>query len=480
MFERIISFQAHYRPTALAFSTPQGGASFAALEADANRVARCLQPLAPPGLRVAVQIASPGLHWVALLALARLGCVSASLPRVGERPEAELLSILKPDLLLTDGAEPSKAPSVLHLSPDWIQQTFAAAPEPLEPYRFKPDEPVRIVLSSGTTGAPKKMLMTRRMVDERIKTGALSQFAHKRMHSAVGMDTETGFRAALVAWATGSPVLYPGAGFRWPDFLRTERPQAMVLVPAQLDAILTSLPSDFAPIPDLSLILVSGAPSQALYRRTREQLTSNIFVTYGSTEAGLAAQASPALMERGEVLTGIIAPSAKVEVVDDQDQALPTGAMGRVRVRTDEMVEGYLDDELLTRTFFKDGWFYPGDLGALGADGRLIVHGRETEVLDLGGLRISPSAIEDVLLGRPGVGDAAAFSTLDGAGVPQARAAVVCKPDCDLAAAGADLQRAFPQFEIGLIKMDRIPRSERGKVQRDILRVHSGSVPTAL
>ena len=477
MFENIISFQARYRPEAIALALPRSEVSFGLFDADVNRLARRLQPLTAASMRVAVQVTSPGLHWVALLALARLGCVSASLPRVGERPEADLLALLRPDLLLTDRSD---APaSALHLSPSWIQETFEGPAESVESHRFEPDDPVRLVLSSGTTGTPKKMLITRRMVDERIRTGGLSQFAHRRLHSAVGLDTETGFRAPFVAWATGSPVLYPDAGFRWSDFLLGSRPQAIVLVPAQLDAILASLPQDFAPQPNLNLILVSGAPPSALYQRARTRLTPNIFVTYGSTEAGLACQASPWLMERGEALTGIISPSAEVEVVDDRDRALPLGAAGRVRVRTDEMVDGYLDDEALTRTYFKDGWFYPGDLGAISAGGRLSVHGRETEVLDLGGLRIAPSAIEEVLLACPGVHDAAAFAVSDGDGMQQARAGVVCTPACDLGAASAALRRALPQFEVELVTMAAIPRSERGKIQRDVLCNELRSWPVA-
>ncbi len=61
-------------------------------------------------------------------------------------------------------------------------------------------------------------------------------------------------------------------------------------------------------------------------------------------------------------------------MVDEADRPLPPGATGRVRVRTEEMVQGYLDDEGLTAAFFRDGWFYPGDLGALGAAGRLTLH----------------------------------------------------------------------------------------------------------
>ena len=468
MFEQIITFQARYRPEAIAISTPEASVTFAGLDADVDRMAQRLRPLVPARGHVAVQAASPGLHWVILLALARLGCVSTSLPPVGERSEAELLGILQPDFLVTDRQDDSNGCPTLQMRPEWIAETFQAAVQPVAPHVFGPEDPVRIVMSSGTTGAPKKMLLTRRMVDARIKTGGLSQMAHRHLHSVVGLDTETGFRAALVAWATGSPVLYPQAGFRWADFLLGSRPQVLVLVPAQLDMILSSLPTGFPRQRELSLVVISGSPSPALYERTCRQLTSEVFVVYGSTEAGLACQASPWLLQKGEAMTGIVSPSAEVEIVDAAGGSLPCGASGRIRVRTEEMVGGYLDDEALTQTFFKDGWFYPGDLGALSGAGQLTVHGRETEILELGGLRIAPSVIEAILLSCPGVRDAAAFS-IDVGGVQQPRAAIVCGPDCDIKVVGGRLASALPQFEVPLFAVEQVPRSDRSKVQRDKL-----------
>jgi acyl-coenzyme A synthetase/AMP-(fatty) acid ligase len=197
MFEKIVDFQAQYRPNEVAISTPVGDATFRQLYADVNRMARRLRPIVPARGVIAVQAGNPGLHWVILLALARLGCVSASLPTVGERPEAELLGILTPEFLLTDRDPPQTIVPSFHLSPDWIEETFQASAEPLEPHAFAPDDPVRIVLSSGTTGTPKKMAFTMKVVDERIKVGGMSQLAQRRLHVAVGLDTETGFRSPL-------------------------------------------------------------------------------------------------------------------------------------------------------------------------------------------------------------------------------------------------------------------------------------------
>ena len=78
--------------------------------------------------------------------------------------------------------------------------------------------------------------------------------------------------------------------------------------------------------------------------------------------------------------------------------------------------------------------------------------------------------IEDILLAAPGVRDAAAFSVANAEGVHQARGAVVNEPGCDLEAVRARLRAALPQFDVPLVVLGHIPRSERGKIDREAVR----------
>ena len=303
-----------------------------------------------------------------------------------------------------------------------------------------------------------------------MRTGGLSHIAHRRLHAAIGIDTEVAYRAALVTWATGLPVLYPEPGFHWAEFIHRSQPQVLVLVPAQLAAILSVLPVEFPLQKAMSLIVVSGSLSTALLEKTKAKLTPNVYVTYGSTEVGLVTLASPGLLGLEDGLTGVVIPAAKVQVVDGAGDPVSWGSPGHVRLRTDEMVSEYLDDAESTRRCFRDGWFYPGDIGAISATGKLTLYGRETEIMELGGARIAPKVIEDVILGCVGVQDAAAYSLAIGDdGVHKPYAAVVCEPTCDFEQVHAELRRALPQLSIELVCIDAIPRSRRGKVDRNAL-----------
>jgi long-chain acyl-CoA synthetase len=133
------------------------------------------------------------------------------------------------------------------------------------------------------------------------------------------------------------------------------------------------------------------------------------------------------------------------------------------------MAQEYIGDPVASRAF-RDGWFYPGDLLARDESGRLSFHGRADDVINLNGIKILPSAIEDALSSHPDVIDVAAFavrSNLHGA-IPVAAIA--------LAKSATDREPGhfvdFCRPILGLrgprrvIVLDRLPRNEDGKLQR--------------
>jgi len=86
---------------------------------------------------------------------------------------------------------------------------------------------------------------------------------------------------------------------------------------------------------------------------------------------------------------------------------LPTGGVGSLGFRAPWIPERYVDNEKATAEHFHDGWFYPGDVGAIDADGRVSLHGRSDDVINFGGVKLQPESIEAVLAEHPDVEDAA-------------------------------------------------------------------------
>jgi acyl-coenzyme A synthetase/AMP-(fatty) acid ligase len=185
-------------------------------------------------------------------------------------------------------------------------------------------------------------------------------------------------------------------------------------------------------------------------------LSDRLVFGYGSTETGLTAIGPANLVDGVPGAAGYKVPWADMQIVGEDHQPLPVGAIGRVRVRSDEMVTGYMDGDAISGAgSFHDGWFYPGDMGPIKADGLFVLEGRSDDVLNVGGVKISAWTVEEKLMDEAGVREAAAC-TLEIGGVPHLVAAVV--GDADLAALGRIKLRAWRTW--------RHPRRAGGRRRR--------------
>lgn len=203
----------------------------------------------------------------------------------------------------------------------------------------------------------------------------------------------------------------------------------------------------------------------------RARLCNHAISIYGSTEMGRITNAEPGDLERDEGSVGVPMPFVTVEVVDDGGRSLADGKDGVIRVKTDELAV-YVDETgRAVPMAAADGWFYPGDVGHFEADGRLIITGRTTEVLNRGGVVVAPEAIEEVLRDFPGVEDVAVVGVPTDSGIDEIWAAIVPSAQVDaqglLQAARLRLSERAPDrlFQVG-----RLPRAESGKVMRNALR----------
>ena len=89
------------------------------------------------------------------------------------------------------------------------------------------------------------------------------------------------------------------------------------------------------------------------------------------------------------------------------------------------MVHDYLNNKQETDMFFKDGWFYPGDYGSINGKGEVVIAGRWTEVINLGGVKINQFLLDLFFLKYPNVKDAAVFSHQNEIGLDELIVAIV-------------------------------------------------------
>lgn len=124
---------------------------------------------------------------------------------------------------------------------------------------------------------------------------------------------------------------------------------------------------------------------------------------YGLSEASpvVAADLSDAINEIGCV--GHVLPGMQYEIRDEQGNALSDGIVGNLYVFGDNVMLGYYNDITTTERVLKNGWLNTGDRGYINPNGKIIIVGREKELIKHKGINIYPQEIENVILMDPAV-----------------------------------------------------------------------------
>jgi acyl-CoA synthetase (AMP-forming)/AMP-acid ligase II len=197
-------------------------------------------------------------------------------------------------------------------------------------------------------------------------------------------------------------------------------------------------------------------------------MCANLFATYGSTELSPTASAQAHRIARIKGAVGYLLPWVDAQAVDASDRPLKPGEEGLIRMRGHTCVTGYVGNPPGSELIFRDGWFYPGDIGRVTEDRLLIIAGREKAVINLGGDKVSPETIEAVLTSFSGVRDAAAFGRPNDLGVEEIWAAVVADGGLNVPALCAHCARQLPSefVPVQVLTVAAIPRNAMGRIDR--------------
>jgi len=210
-----------------------------------------------------------------------------------------------------------------------------------------------------------------------------------------------------------------------------------------------------------------SAPTQTQIKRVREHFNARIFNSYGSTELGFVSLHE---IVEGKIMGGNISPEVKLEIVDSENRKLNNGESGIVRYAKINMATEYYKSLDSTKEFFQDHFFYPGDSGFLDNLGRLHITGRTNEVMNLGGVKVSPNVVEEIALSVAGVEDAAAFPLTDKKGIKRLALAYVKSSGFNLVELEEKFKSELKAISVAkFVEVDEIPRNENGKIPRSNL-----------
>ena len=393
-------------------------------------------------------------------ALARMGA-AASTPTLPTRYAAASL--------IDRAAQAALHPRPILVDDRWFDATAIAASPPYPMHAG--DEATAIVIqSSGTTGDQKNIALSHRVFAARHAAQAqrlplpddLRQVCLRRPSSSYG------FSVRMRAWSAGGTVVHASTPAQVVEMADRHRVTRLVAAPYMLDQIVAARPARSGPIASLAQIEVGGSfVPEPLYVQACERVCATIYNNYGVTEAGFVAGGPMATIDRTGGEVGRVPPGIVVEAIAPDGRVLAPGEAGVLRVKSDQSASAYLDAPDASRATFRDGWVVTGDVGRVGANGVLVLAGRESEQIDVGGYKISPFPIERALLSLDTVVDAAAFGASGPNGITMLGAAVVARGPIDRRALAEAMRRHSPRAAPNFVmQVDAIPRNDAGKILR--------------
>jgi long-chain acyl-CoA synthetase len=228
--------------------------------------------------------------------------------------------------------------------------------------------------------------------------------------------------------------------------------------------LVSGVPRNFRRPSACYLQTVGGILPAVLRAKAKQAFASEIDVNYGANETTLISVVD----ENG---IGTLMPDVEAVIVDEFNREKPYGETGRIKLRGDGMVNGYLQDPELTAAWFVDGWFRSSDIGYMPEPGKLVVLGRAGDMLNIGGSKISPHSLAERARQIAGVRDIALAAVSNTNGIGEIAAAVEIKESSDRNFIRVQLQKILPSHlgPIHVMFTGALPRTENGKIRmRDV------------
>jgi acyl-CoA synthetase (AMP-forming)/AMP-acid ligase II len=241
----------------------------------------------------------------------------------------------------------------------------------------------------------------------------------------------------------------------------------LFLVPTLLRRLLDEEADTLAPMQALKTLISSGSALTPDDRnQIRNRICPNFLEYYSSTEGGGVSTLSPEDQLKYTDSVGRPALSVDVEIVDSEDQLQPRNTIGRIRYRGPAVADGFYADPEATKESFKNGWFYPGDLGTMNEEGYLFLKGRSKDMIIRGGVNIYPQEIEATLMSHPAVAEAAVVGWPSKEFNEEIAAFVILKTELDPADLTLWCNERLARYKVPkqIFSLKEFPRTSLGKV----------------
>ena len=454
--------------------------TFGALEERSNRMAHALRAR---GVQAGDRLAFYLTNRVEIIDL-WLACIKTGIIVVPvnvlyrEREITHIVNDAAPRAVITTTAQQGDLPSgVTSWSLEVLVAEAAHQPSERLAVQCAANTPAALVYTSGTTGASKGAVLTH----GNFAANALSltsgwEFTSDDRYLAVlPLFHVHGLGNGVHVWLLSGCHMRLAERFeheRAAEWFESYRPTVFFGVPTMFVRLLDIAPERAAAIGACTRLFVSGsAPLPApVMEAFRERFGHVILERYGMTET-LMNVSNPYYGERRAGTVGVPMPLTAVRLVDEMGGDVPDGTSGELWVRGPNVCDGYWRRPDATAAAFADGWFRTGDVGVRAADGYITLEGRRSDLIISGGFNIYPREIEELLAEQDGVREAAVVGVKDAVRGEVPVAYVVCDDAVDFDVLSQQVRAQLASFKVprGFVRVEALPRTALGKVQRHLL-----------
>lgn len=336
-----------------------------------------------------------------------------------------------------------------------------------------------IMYSSGTTGAPKGIVHT-----HYVRAMYCTIFAASWRMTPESVCLHAGAIVFNGAMLDLMPWMFLGATYILHESFNAEAVIAdiekekvthVVMVPAQIIAILNSPAFDPAKLASLEMIHNVGAPLLLEYKhRLNEALPGRFYELYGLTEGFMTVlDKHDAIRKVGSV--GIPAPFMEMRILDAEDRECATGEIGEICGKSPMMMPSYYKRQDLTEKAIVDGWLHTGDAGYVDEDGYLFLVDRIKDMIISGGVNVYPKDIEEIVVRHPDVSEVAVIGVPDEKWGEVPVAAVVPFPGAEISPqaliewTNSRVDAKFQRIR-DVVIMESFPRNVAGKMLKREMR----------
>jgi acyl-coenzyme A synthetase/AMP-(fatty) acid ligase len=343
--------------------------------------------------------------------IAYLGAITAGIVPVPTSsqltaPEVQkMIDALAPSaILLGDGVACPETSLPVHSTADMAG--WRALP-PADYHMGDPERLAYIIYTSGTSGTARAVGHAHRAIWARqmMMQGWYGLTEEDRvLHAGAFNWTYTLGTGLMDPWTMGATALIPAAGLdhsQLPQLLNTFGATIFAAAPGVYRNVLKFAPFE---LPALRHGLAAGEKLSPTLRDAWHAATGTaIFEAYGMSECSTFLSSAPDRPARDGAL-GRPQPGRRIAILGPTGP-VPRGRAGVIAVHRSDpgLMLGYIGAPEETAAKFQDDWFRTGDMGIMQDDDQVSYLGRDDDMMNAGGYRVSPIEVEAVLLTHPGI-----------------------------------------------------------------------------